>query len=107
VVDYKTSKNKEKAKGSLQLALYTEALKRDAVEGVSGKPGSTILHFLRHPDDPLESHVFDTADLDKQMEKVTVVSAGIRSYEFPTKPGDFICRNCDYREFLCPAWEED
>jgi RecB family exonuclease len=106
VVDYKTSKNKEKAKGSLQLALYIEALKRDAVEGVSGKPGSTILHFLRHPDDPLESHVFDTADLDKQMEKVTAVSAGIRSYEFPTKPGDFICRNCDYREFLCPAWEE-
>ena len=107
VVDYKTSKNKEKAKGSLQLALYTEALKRDAVEGVSGKPGSTILHFLRHPDDPLESHVFDTADLDKQMEKVTAVSAGIRKYEFPTKPGDFICRNCDYREFLCPAWEEN
>ena len=106
MVDYKTSKNKEKAKGSLQLALYTEALKRDAVEGVSGKPGSTILHFLRHPDDPLESHVFDTADLDKQMEKVTAVSAGIRRYEFPTKPGDFICRNCDYREFLCPAWEE-
>jgi len=106
VVDYKTSKNKEKAKGSLQLALYIEALKRDAVEGVSGKPGSTILHFLRHPDDPLESHVFDTADLDKQMEKVTAVSAGIRRYEFPTKPGDFICRNCDYREFLCPAWEE-
>ena len=106
VVDYKTSKNKEKAKGSLQLALYTEALKRNAVEGVSGKPGSTILHFLRHPDDPLESHVFDTADLDKQMEKVAAVSAGIRRYEFPTKPGDFICRNCDYREFLCPAWEE-
>ena len=106
VVDYKTSKNKEKAKGSLQLALYTEALKRDAVEGVSGKPGSTILHFLRHPDDPLESHLFDTADLDKQMEKVAVVSAGIRRSEFPTKPGDFICRNCDYREFLCPAWEE-
>ena len=106
VVDYKTSRNKEKAKGSLQLALYTEALKRDAVEGVSGKPGSTILHFLRHPDDPLESHVFDTADLDKQMEKVKAVSEGIRRYEFPTKPGDFICRNCDYREFLCPAWEE-
>jgi len=107
VVDYKTSKNKEKAKGSLQLALYTEALKRDAVEGVSGKPGSTIFHFLRHPDDPLESHIFDTADLDKQMEKVLAVSAGIRKNEFPTKPGDFICRNCDYREFLCPAWEED
>ena len=106
VVDYKTSKNKEKAKGSLQLALYAEALKRDAVEGVIGKPGSTIFHFLRHPDDPLESHVFETEDLNKQMEKVAVVAAGIRSYEFPTKPGDFSCRNCDYREFLCPAWEE-
>ena len=107
VVDYKTSKNKEKAKGSLQLALYTEALNRDAVESVSGKPGSTVLHFLRHPDDPLESHVFNTEDLDKQMEKVAAVCAGIRRYEFPTKPGDFICRNCDYREFLCPAWEDN
>ena len=106
VVDYKTSKNKEKAKGSLQLALYAEALKRDAVEGVSGNPGSTILHFLRHPDDPIESHIFDKDDLDKQMEKVAVVSAGIRSHKFPTKPDDFICKNCDYREFLCPAWEE-
>ena len=106
VVDYKTSKNKEKAKGSLQLALYAEALKRDAVEGVSGNPGSTILHFLRHPDDPIESHIFDKDDLDKQMKKGAVVSAGIRSHKFPTKPDDFICKNCDYREFLCPAWEE-
>ena len=90
----------------MQCALDTEDVKLGAVEEVSGTPGSTILHLRRHPDDPVESHVFDTAVLDKQMEKVTAVSAGIRRYEFPTKPGDFICRNCDYREFLCPAWEE-
>jgi ATP-dependent helicase/DNAse subunit B len=107
VIDYKTSKNKEKAKGNLQLALYTEALKRDAVEDVKGDPGTTILHFLRHYEDPLESHTFTSDDLNKELEKVSKVAEGIRKNEFQTKPGDFNCQNCDYRQFLCPAWEED
>tara|TARA_Y100000758_G_scaffold237964_1_gene174180 strand:- start:1359 stop:4367 length:3009 start_codon:yes stop_codon:yes gene_type:complete len=107
VIDYKTSKNKEKAKGNLQLALYTEALKRDAVEDVKGNPGTTILHFLRHYEDPLESHTFTSDDLSKELEKVSKVAEGIRKNEFQTKPGDFNCQNCDYRQFLCPAWEED
>ena len=107
VVDYKTSKNKVKAKGNLQLALYTEALKRDAVEDVKGKPGTTILHFLRHYEDPIESHTFTSDDLSKELEKVSKVAEGIRKNEFPTKPGDFNCQHCDYRYFLCPAWEED
>ena len=107
VVDYKTSKNKVKAKGNLQLALYTEALKRDAVEDVKGKPGTTILHFLRHYEDPIESYTFTSDDLSKELEKVSKVAEGIRKNEFPTKPGDFNCQHCDYRYFLCPAWEED
>ena len=107
VIDYKTSKNKEKAKGNLQLALYTEALKRDAVEDVKGKPGTTILHFLRHYEDPIESYTFTSDDLSKELEKVSKVAQGIRKNEFPTKPGDFNCQHCDYRYFLCPAWEED
>ena len=86
VVDYKTSKNKVKAKGNLQLALYTEALKRDAVEDVKGKPGTTILHFLRHYEDPIESHTFTSDDLSKELEKVSKVAEGIRKNEFPTKP---------------------
>ena len=106
VVDYKTSKNKVKAKGNLQLALYTEALKRDAVEDVKGKPGTTILHFLRHYEDPIESHTFTSDDLSKELEKVSKVAEGIRKNEFPTKPGDYNCQHCDYRQFLCPAWEE-
>ncbi len=106
VVDYKTSKNKSSAKGSLQLALYTEAIKRDAVEGISGSPGTASLHFLRHADDPLSSHRFTEADLMKQMKKVGKVSEGIRKGEFEPKPSDFHCTHCDYREFLCPAWEE-
>ena len=106
VIDYKTSKNKEKAKGNLQLALYTEALKRDAVEGVKGTPGTTILHFLRHYEDPIESHTFTSDDLSKEIKKVSKVAEGIRKNEFPTKPGDYNCQHCDYRQFLCPAWEE-
>ncbi len=105
LVDYKTSKNKESAKGSLQLALYTEAVLRDAVDKISGEPGSAALHFLRHADDPLSSHQFTEADLTKHLSKVEKAADGIRKGAFDPKPSDFTCRHCDFREFLCPAWE--
>ncbi|MCH8069340.1 MAG: ATP-dependent helicase [Candidatus Marinimicrobia bacterium] len=106
VVDYKTGKNKESAKNSLQLALYTEALKRDSVDGIQGIPGTATLHFLKHPDDPLSSHEFTEKDLNKHQERIKKVAEGIRKGIFNAKPNDYICQNCDYREFLCPAWEE-
>ncbi len=105
VIDYKTSKNKEKAKTSLQLALYTEAIRRNAVEGVTGEAGSAYFHFLRHPEDPIESHIFEERDLKIQMRKVGKVASGIRKREFEPKTG-WHCNTCDYRDFLCPAWEE-
>ena len=45
--------------------------------------------------------------IQQELEKVSKVAEGIRKNEFPTKPGDFNCQHCDYRYFLCPAWEED
>ncbi|MFQ6616103.1 MAG: PD-(D/E)XK nuclease family protein [Fidelibacterota bacterium] len=105
VTDYKTGRNREKAGSSLQLALYTEALKRNAVTGIEGKPGSARLHFLRFPEEPLESHLFSSKELQTHLETLEKVANGIRRGEFSPKKG-WHCRFCDYRDFLCPAWEE-
>ena len=106
IVDYKTSKKKEKAETNLQMALYTEAILRDAVPGVKGNPGKANLHFLRHGDDPLSSHQFSEQNLQDSRIKISKVADGIRSGSFEPDKNEFNCRYCDYKDFLCPAWEE-
>lgn len=105
VTDYKTGTNREKAKSSLQLALYSEALKRNAVVDVEGGPGSARLHYLRFPEEPIESHTFSALEVDKHLKTLKKVAEGIRKREFPTNKG-WHCKFCDYRDFLCPAWEK-
>ena len=106
IVDYKTSRKKEKADKNIQMALYTEALLNNAVQGISGKPGEASLHFLRFGEDPLSSHEFSEKELDVYRDKIRDVADGIRSGSFDTKKSDFNCQYCDYKDFLCPAWEE-
>ena len=106
IVDYKTSRKKEKAEKNIQMALYTEAILNDAVPDISGEPGKASLHFLRFGDDPLSSHSFSEDELEEYREKISDVADGIRSGSFETKKGDFNCKYCDYKDFLCPAWEE-
>ncbi|MDP6789682.1 MAG: ATP-dependent DNA helicase [Candidatus Marinimicrobia bacterium] len=106
IVDYKTSRKKEKAEKNIQMALYTEAILNDAVPDISGEPGKASLHFLRFGDDPLSSHSFSEDELEEYREKISDVADGIRSGSFETKKGDFTCKYCDYKDFLCPAWEE-
>ena len=106
IVDYKTSKRKEKAKNNIQMALYTEALLKNSIKGAKGKPGQASLHYLRFGEDPLSSHIFSNEELDDFRIKVKKVADGIRSESFETKKEDFNCRYCDYKEFLCPAWEQ-
>ena len=106
IIDYKTSRKKEKAEKNLQMALYTEAILNNSVSDIKGAPGKASLHFLRHGDDPLSSHSFSNEELDKSREKIRDVADGIRSGSFETKKGEFTCKYCDYKDFLCPAWEE-
>lgn len=105
VTDYKTGRNREKAKSSLQLALYTEALKRNAVSGIEGKPGSARLHYLRFAEEPLEGHLFSSQELSRHLKTLEKVATGIRKREFIPNKGRH-CNFCDYKDFLCPAWEE-
>ena len=108
VVDYKTGKSREEAKKNLQMALYSEALRRDAVDDLSGEPGETVLHYLRYPDEPLSSHTFSSEELETYLEKIEDVVGGIRKQQFEPKPNEYgVCKWCDFKEFLCPAWEEE
>jgi len=106
IVDYKTSKKKEKSENNLQMALYSEAILRDAVPGINGNPGNASLHFLRYGDDPLSSHHFSEDDLEISREKIREVANGIRTGSFETKKSDYNCQYCDYKDFICPAWED-
>jgi len=106
IIDYKTSRKKEKAAKNMQMALYTEAIINNAVPGIEGKPGQAILHYLRFTDDPISSHEFSNDDLEEHRKKINLVAKGIRSGAFETKKSDYNCEKCDYKDFLCPAWEE-
>ena len=106
ILDYKTSKKKEKSENNLQMALYSEAILRDAVPGINGNPGNASLHFLRYGDDPLSSHNFSEDDLEISREKIREVANGIRTGSFETKKSDYNCQYCDYKDFICPAWED-
>jgi len=55
---------------------------------------------------PLSSHEFSDEELEVYRDKISDVAEGIRSGLFETKKGNFNCQYCDYKEFLCPAWEE-
>ena len=106
IIDYKTSRKKEKAKNNIQLALYIQAINNGALSDIPGSAGNAILHYLRFGDDPISSHQFSDSELEEYSEKIRKVAEGIRSKTFETKKSDFNCKNCDYKEFLCPAWEE-
>lgn len=109
VIDYKTGTLRagEKAKNSLQLALYVEAIKRKAVHGIDGKPGVARLLYLKNLEEPLKPYGFKTEDLKRHLLKVQQAAAGIRANAFEPNPNDFRCQYCDYRHFLCPAWESE
>lgn len=107
VIDYKTGGSKSQtARKSLQLALYIEAIGRDAVEGVSGSPGNAALFWLRRKEEPVDSHVFSREELAAHMKQISSVADGIRDGIFEPRPNEFNCRKCDYKDFLCQAWEE-
>ena len=106
IIDYKTSRKKEKASKNMQMALYTEAIISNAFPDIKGNAGQAILHYLRFDDDPISSHKFTSDELEENKQKIRKIAQGIRNGEFETKKNDFICKNCDYKDFLCPAWEE-
>lgn len=105
VVDYKTSKKATKAENSVQLAIYSLYLQQEKNEVFSGIPESTMLHFLRE-DEPIREHNFSLEELEKMKERIVETGKNIRNQKFETCKG-FHCSWCDYKNLLCPEWEED
>jgi len=104
ILDYKTSKTPSSAKSSLQLAVYSMYLEQLEDQDIGGLPISAALYFLREEDRPNRSHSFTTDQISETKEKIIEVAAGIRRKEFNAKTGKH-CDWCDYKNLVCPAWE--
>ena len=105
ILDYKTSKTPSSAKSSLQLAVYSMYLEQLDDKQIGGLPASASLYFLREKEKPIRSHSFTTDQIGEAKEKIIQVAAGIRKKEFDAKTGKH-CDWCDYKNLVCPAWEQ-
>ena len=105
ILDYKTSKTSSSAKSNLQLAVYSMYLEQLEDDEIGGLPESSILYFLRDEEEPVRDHSFTSEEIAKTKEKILAVAAGIRKREFSTNKGKH-CDWCDYKNLICPAWEQ-
>ena len=106
VIDYKTSKNATKAEKSVQLAIYSMFLQHEKQLEFHGIPESAALYFLRETEDPLKTHKFSSIELIEMRNKILEVGKNIRNQNFAPCKG-FHCDWCDYKNLLCPEWEEN
>jgi len=74
-------------------------------ETIGGLPAVAALHFLRDEEKPIRSHSFSSDKIGETKEKIIEVAAGIRHRKFEAKTGRH-CEWCDYKNLVCPAWEE-
>ena len=105
VIDYKTSSTTSSAKSSIQLAIYSMYLEKSDDPNFGGLPESASLYFLRDEEKPIKSHSFKPEELLEKEEEIKSVARSIRSQEFKPITGRH-CDWCDYKNFICPAWEE-
>ncbi|MEA1880779.1 MAG: PD-(D/E)XK nuclease family protein, partial [Candidatus Marinimicrobia bacterium] len=105
VVDYKTSSTTSSAKSSMQLAIYSMYLEQSEDPKLGGLPSMASLYFLREDKKPIKSYSFEPEELLEKEEKIKEVAQGIRNREFQPNTGRH-CDWCDYKNFICPAWEE-
>lgn len=112
LVDYKTSINKwteNKARNDPQLALYalymqaTDLFKGQALE-VDTTTIDLTYYFLRS-EDPEVTITVNLDDLGEFKERILSIAAAIRGGVFEYSKG-YYCDYCDYKELICPAWEQ-
>ena len=105
ILDYKTSKTPSSAKSNLQLAIYSMYLEQLDDKDIGGLPASASLYFLRDDEKPVREHSFTSDQIGDTKEKILDVAADIRKREFKAKTGRH-CDWCDYKNLVCPAWEQ-
>jgi len=109
VIDFKTSRTRNKALFSDQLGIYTVAARRGAFAGSGIVANTVALPELVWPGvNPRRADVgcpvdqADDVDEGVVMQRIEQAAAIIRSERFPATPGDDICRSCAFTEG-CPA----
>jgi DNA helicase-2/ATP-dependent DNA helicase PcrA len=111
LIDYKTSRRKMTAKEARQdpqLALY--ALYVLQVKEIDGRPldpaqDLDLTYYFLRADEPEVTISFDAPELDAFRQRIAEVAAGIRRRDYPAHTG-YHCRYCDYRDLVCPEWEQ-
>ncbi len=104
VIDYKTSKKATKANNNIQLAIYSMYLQQEKQLEFAGIPESTALYFLRE-EEPIRTHKDSVTELKEMRNKILEVGENIRNNKFAPCKG-YNCEWCDYKNLLCPEWEE-
>ena len=109
VIDFKTSRSRDKTKYSDQLNLYTLAARHGAFSVAGAVAENVALPELVWPGvNPRRNDVGCPVDQSDDvteaavMERIERAVAIIRSERFPATPGDDICRSCAFTEG-CPA----
>lgn len=73
-------------------------------EVFSGICESTMLFFLLE-EEPIREHSFSFEELEQMKDEILDVGKNIKQQNFSPCKG-FHCEWCDYKNLLCPEWEE-
>ena len=113
LIDYKTSRlplKPSQAKREMQLGLYALYVAQASDIELHGKtlgnlPEAVTYYYLREEEPEVTIH-YEPGDLSGHEERVAAVAAGIRAGDFPTTENTRTCDFCDYKDLICPKWEQ-
>ena len=113
LVDYKTSRSPLKpaqAKREMQLGLYALYVAQASDVAVRGRslgnlPDAGTYYYLRE-EEPEVTIRYQPGELSGHEERITAVVEGIRAGKFPTTEDTRTCDFCDYKDLVCPKWEQ-
>ena len=114
LVDYKTARKAPpewEARKAPQLplyALYVQETRSIAEQTYSGpvEEIDLVYYYIRDENPEVRVH-YSTEELQVFKERVSAVADGIRRREFPFNKNDHHCSFCEFKNLLCPAWEQD
>ncbi|MCH7627205.1 MAG: PD-(D/E)XK nuclease family protein [Proteobacteria bacterium] len=113
LIDYKTSRSPLKpaqAKREMQLGLYALYVAQAGDVEVHGRslgtlPDAVTYYYLRE-EEPEVTIRYQPGELSGHEERIAAVVEGIRAGKFPTTEDTRTCDFCDYKDLVCPKWEQ-
>ncbi len=113
LVDYKTGRSfltPKKARQELQLGLYAIYVEQAQGVDLSGQPlgelPRNVTYYYLRSDEPEVQVQFAADDLDDHRARVKATADGIRDGIFEETGDDWTCQYCDYKDLICPKFEQ-